>query len=124
MGGKKSLEPRGCSGGEKPGPQQNPLGEKKTRPGGQPEKSATGAAPTLYNLKGRGLTLQVNGVARCIAAAAIAQGDDLVIADAYGRVETNAVAGGSVAHIVGRALSKASAANDVVMVLLNFRDQT
>lgn len=30
--------------------------------------TVTGSTPTLYNMQGRGLTLQLNGVARCIAA--------------------------------------------------------
>src|SRR5579883_2947266 len=47
--------------------------------------TVTGTTPTLYNLKGRGLTLQVNGIAKVYAAGAVNQGDVLVIADQYGR---------------------------------------
>src|SRR5436309_1603083 len=40
-------------------------------PQGTNPTSVTGSAPTLYSLTNRGMTLQVNGVARCIAAGAI-----------------------------------------------------
>ncbi len=88
-------------------------------PGTDPT-TLTGTAPTLYNLKNRGVTLQVNGVARCYAAGAINEGDLVNIADAFGRVKTVNEAAGTTVFPVGTALSTAAAANDIILVLLNF----
>ncbi|MGH9358550.1 MAG: hypothetical protein ACRD22_13755 [Terriglobia bacterium] len=83
----------------------------------------TGTAPVLYNLKGRGITLQVNGIARCIAAGAVSQGDQVVIADVYGRVNNLAnlsIAAGTKIYPVGIAQNSTQNANDIVEVVLNF----
>lgn len=85
--------------------------------------TVTGTTPVLYNLAGRGLTLQVNGLARCIAAGAVSQGDLLVIADTYGRVNNLAnlnVAAGTKVYPVGVAQNSTQNQNDIVEVLLNF----
>ena len=85
--------------------------------------TVTGTTPVLYNLKGRGITLQVNGIARCIAAGAVNQGDPLVIADVYGRVNSTAnlsIAAGAKIYPVGIAQNTTQNTNDIVEVLLNF----
>lgn len=85
--------------------------------------TVTGTTPVLYNLAGRGLALQVNGVARCIAAGAVNQGDLLVVADNYGRVNNTAnlsIAAGTKIYPVGIAQNSTQNQNDIVMVLLNF----
>lgn len=92
-------------------------------PQGTNPTTVTGTTPVLYNLAGRGVALQVNGVARCLAAGAVNQGDLLVVADNYGRVTNTAgagVAAGAKANAVGIAQNSTSTANDVVEVLLNF----
>ena len=92
-------------------------------PQGTNPTSVTGSAPTLYSLTNRGMTLQVNGVARCIAAGAINQGDTLIVADGYGRVQSLATSGitaGTTVYTVGTAEHGVSAVNDVVQVRLNF----
>lgn len=88
--------------------------------------TVTGTTPTLYNLAGRGMALQVNGIARCIAAGAVIQGDVLVTADNYGRVNNAAnlsIAAGTKLNAVGIAQNSTNAANDVVEVLLSFGQQ-
>ncbi|MGH9434846.1 MAG: hypothetical protein ACRD06_02465 [Terriglobia bacterium] len=88
--------------------------------------TVTGTTPVLYNLAGRGMALQVNGLARCLAAGAVNQGDLLVIADAYGRVTNTTGAGlaaGTKTYAVGSAQNSTQNANDVVEVLLNFSQQ-
>lgn len=85
--------------------------------------TVTGTTPTLYNLASRGMTLQVNGVARCLAAGAINQGDTLIVADNSGRVQSLSGAGlasGTTAYTVGTAQHGVSNANDVVLVRLEF----
>ncbi|MGH9342787.1 MAG: hypothetical protein ACRD19_03370 [Terriglobia bacterium] len=85
--------------------------------------TVTGTTPVLYNLAGRGLALQVNGVARCIAAGAVNQGDLLVVADNYGRVNNTAnlsIAAGAKIYPVGIAQNGTLNVNDIVEVLLNF----
>ena len=85
--------------------------------------TVTGTIPVLYNLVGRGITLQVNGIGRCLAAGAVNQGDVLVVADNYGRVTNTAGAGiaaGGKVNAVGVAQNSTQNANDVVEVLLNF----
>lgn len=92
-------------------------------PQGTNPTTVTGTTPVLYNLAGRGLTLQVNGIARCLAAGAVNQGDLLVIADNYGRVNNTAnlsIAAGTKIYPVGVAQNSTQSANDVVEVLLNF----
>jgi len=89
-------------------------------PQGTNPATVTGTPPTLYNLQSRGLTLQVNGVARCIAAGPINQGQLVNIADNYGRVKAVNEAAGTTVYPVGMALHNVTAANDVVQVELNF----
>ena len=89
-------------------------------PGTDPS-TVTGTTPTLYNLKGRGLTLQVNGVARLYAGVVpIAQGDELNVADAFGRVKTVNEAVGTAVFVVGIAQAPAANVNDIIPVLLSF----
>ena len=69
------------------------------------------------------MTLQVNGVARAIAAGAINQGDTLIVADSYGRVQSLATSGitaGTTVYTVGTAEHGVSAVNDIVQVRLEF----
>ena len=82
--------------------------------------AVTGSTPTLYNMQGRGLTLQLNGVARCIAASPINQGQLVNIADNYGRVKAVNESTGTTVYPVGMALHNVSNVNDVVQVELNF----
>jgi len=93
-------------------------------PQGTSPTAVTGTAPQLYDLTNRGMTLQVNGVARCICGVApINQGDVLVIADSYGRVQslaTSGIASGSAFYAVGTALHAVANINDVVQVNLEF----
>lgn len=71
-----------------------------------------------------GPTLQINGQARCYAqGGTINDGDVVVIADAYGRVNSPAnlsIAGGTKIYPVGIARTKATAINDVIFVDLSF----
>ena len=92
-------------------------------PQGTNPTTVTGTTPTLYNLTNRGMTLQVNGVARCIAAGAINQGDLLIVADTYGRVQslaTSGLAAGTTVYPIGIAQHNVSNPNDVVQVRLEF----
>ncbi len=82
--------------------------------------AVTGSTPTLYNLQNRGLSVQVNGVARCIAAGPVNQGQLVNVADQYGRVKAVNEAGGTTVYPVGEALHNVSNVNDVVQVLLGF----
>jgi len=86
-------------------------------------ENVTGTVPTTYNLQGKQITLQVNGVARCISGQAgkISQGDILIVADAYGRVKTLAgLASGTYYYAVGRALNSVTGLDKIVEVLLDF----
>lgn len=87
-------------------------------PQGTVSTTVTGTTPTLYNLQGKALSLQVDGKARFICASAVNQGDELIIADAYGRVQTNNVAAGTVANVVAIAEHSTSAAEDIVEALV------
>lgn len=89
-------------------------------PQGTDPTTVTGTTPALYNLANRGLTLQVNGVARCVAAGAINQGQLVNIADRYGRVKAVNESAGTTVYPVGMALHNVTNANDVVQVELNF----
>jgi hypothetical protein len=89
-------------------------------PPGTNPTAVTGTTPTLYNLQNRGLTLQVNGIARCIAAGSINQGQLVNIADQYGRVKAVNEAAGTTVYPVGMALHNVSNVNDIVQVELNF----
>jgi len=89
----------------------------------------TPSPPYASMLGGTGIdigpTLQISGQARCYSASsAITAGKVLVIADAYGRVDTAAhlsIGAGTLIYPVGIARTNSSdAANDVVLVDLNF----
>jgi len=87
-------------------------------PEGTVSTTVTGTTPTLYNMMGKGMTLQVNGKARFICASAVNQGDELIIADIYGRVQTNNIAVGTVANVVAIAEHGTSNAEDIVEALV------
>ena len=92
-------------------------------PQGTNPATVTGTTPLLYNLTGRSMALQVNGIARCYAAGAVNQGDPLVIADVFGRVNNPAnlaIAAGTKIYPAGIAQNSTQNLNDVVEVLLNF----
>jgi hypothetical protein len=89
-------------------------------PQGTNPTTVTGSTPTLYNLMNRGISLQVNGVARCIAAGAINQGQLVNIADQYGRVKAVNEAAGTTIYPVGLAMHNVTNVNDIVQVELNF----
>lgn len=90
-------------------------------PLGTDPSTVASTTPTLYNLKGHGMTLQVNGVARLYAGVVpINQGDEVNIADAFGRVKTVNEAVGTQVYVVGIAQSNAANVNDIIQVLLNF----
>jgi hypothetical protein len=89
-------------------------------PQGTNPTTVTGTPPTLYNLQNRGMTLQVNGVARCIAAGPINQGQLVNVADNYGRVKAVNEAAGTTVYPVGMALHNVTNVNDWVQVELNF----
>jgi hypothetical protein len=85
--------------------------------------TVTGTTPVLYNLQGRPVQVQMNGYAKCIAAGAVNQGDELLVADAYGRVNniTNlGISAGTLVYVVGIAQNATANANDIVEVLLSF----
>jgi hypothetical protein len=76
-----------------------------------------------------GPALQIDGLARCYAGAGgtIHDGDVVVIADAYGRVQNAAnlsIAGGTRIYPVGIARSEATATNTVLFVQLDFLPTT
>lgn len=81
--------------------------------------AVTGTTPASpYDLRKRSWALARHGRVFCIAYDGnIVQGDLLIIADQYGRVQrAAALAGGTQANVVGRALHPSSAANDLVAV--------
>jgi hypothetical protein len=82
--------------------------------------TVSGSSPTLYDVTGRPVPLQVNGYAKCIASGAINQGDEVNVADAYGRVKTVSETSGTKVYVVGIAQNAVTTANDIVEVLLNF----
>ena len=89
-------------------------------PQGTNPTTVTGTTPTLYNLQNRGVTLQVNGIARCIASGPINQGQLVNVADSYGRVKAVNEAAGTTVYPVGMALHNVTNVNDVVQIELNF----
>ena len=89
-------------------------------PQGTDPSTVTGTAPTLYNLQNRGLTLRVNGIARCVAAGPINQGAMVNVADQYGRVKAVNESSGTTVYPVGIAMHNVSNVNDVLQVELNF----
>jgi hypothetical protein len=93
-------------------------------PQGTSPTTVTGTTPLLYNLTNHGMTLQVNGVARCICGVTpINQGDVLIVADNYGRVQslaTSGLASNTAFYAVGTALHGVTNVNDIVQVNLEF----
>ena len=88
-------------------------------PEGTVSTTVTGTTPTLYkNMQGKGMTLQVNGKARFDPCVGREPGDELIIADAYGRVQTNNIASGTVANVVAIAEHSTSNAEDIVEALV------
>lgn len=86
-------------------------------------ENITGTLPgSTYNLLGREIPMQLNGVARCISGTTtINQGDILIIADAFGRVKPLAgLASGTYFNAVGYAQYGTTTLDDVVQVLLDF----
>ena len=69
---------------------------------------------------GQGLMARVRqfGVSRCVAASAIARSDKVNIADTQGRIKTVSEAAGTLINVVGIALDAATAAGDVIRVLV------
>jgi hypothetical protein len=85
--------------------------------------TVTGTAPRQFNLRGFGIALKIMGVAKVYAAGAVNQGDTLVIADQYGRVNNTANLGivpGTKIYPVGIAQTSTQQANQLVKVLLGF----
>jgi len=81
--------------------------------------TVTGTTPAApYDMRKRSWAAARDGRVFCIAYDGnILQGDLLIIADSYGRVQrAGALASGTQANVVGRALHPSSAANDLVAV--------
>jgi hypothetical protein len=82
--------------------------------------TVTGTTPASpYDLRKRSWALARHGRVWCIAYDGnIVQGDLLIIADAYGRVQrsTGVIGSGQEANLVGRALNNSNAANDLIQV--------
>lgn len=72
---------------------------------------------------GRRISTRMVGISRVVAAAAIAVGDFVNIADAQGRVKKVDEAGGTLVHVLGVALSAAGQANDVIRVMVMPHDR-
>ncbi len=87
---------------------------------GTDPSTVTGTTPVTYTLTGRPVALQVNGYARCTAAGVINEGDEVNVADAFGRLKTVNEAVGTQVFVVGIAQNNTLAANDIVEVLLSF----
>jgi hypothetical protein len=87
-------------------------------PEGTDPTTITGTTPVLYTLTGKGVTVQVDAVARGYAASAIAQGDWLNIADSSGRLKKATETAGT-QECIGMALNKANNANDIVTFRIN-----
>jgi hypothetical protein len=88
-------------------------------PEGTVSTTITGTVPALiFNLQGKPMVLKITGVARFICASAVNQGAELIIADRFGRVQTNNVASGSVANVVGIAEHSTQSAEDIVQGLI------
>ncbi len=75
----------------------------------------TGTTPATYDLTGKAVTLQVDGVARFIATAAVINAGDWVnIGDAYGRVKTATESAGS-KECIGQALNTTGGTVDEIV---------
>ena len=60
-----------------------------------------------------------HGISRCVASSAVSRGDELNIADNQGRVKTVSESAGTLVYVVGFAEDAASAAGDVIRVLVS-----
>lgn len=71
-------------------------------------------------VKGTGIAVRSIGIAKCVAAGAIAPGAYVSVAATLGNVQAQAQAGAGVQPkaIVGRALTQAQALNDTILVWL------
>jgi hypothetical protein len=88
-------------------------------PQGTVSTSITGTVPApIFNLQGKPMVLKLSGVSRFICASAVNQGDELIIADHYGRVQTNNIGVGTQANIVGIAQHSTQRAEDILQVLI------
>jgi hypothetical protein len=88
-------------------------------PEGTVSTTITGTVPApIFNLQGKPMVLKITGIGRFICASAVNQGDELIIADQYGRVRKNNVASGSVANVVGIAEHSTQNAEDIVQALI------
>ncbi len=85
---------------------------------GTDPSTVTGTTPAApYNLQGRRVATVLRGVFPMLASQAISQGVQVIIADAFGRVQPASVlSAGSNANVVGKAKTPASAINDYVFV--------
>jgi len=85
-------------------------------PQGTDPTTVTGSTPPTYSLAGRPVSVCVAGRARAVAASAINEGDEVNVADSSGRVKTVSESAGTLVYVLGRAQTKASNANDIVIV--------
>ena len=89
-------------------------------PQGTPPETVTGTVPSTYSLAGRNATIVTAGDHFAIAAAAgINEGDLLVIADSYGRLNSIVGAGiqaGTTANVVAKALTPSAEADDIIRI--------
>jgi hypothetical protein len=98
------------------------------RQGTDPSLVTTGgsnanAGPTLYNMQTRPVLCQVDGYGYVYAAGAVNQGDILVIADQFGRVNNLAnlgIGAGTLINPVGVAQTQTANPNDLVYVRFDF----
>ena len=68
---------------------------------------------------GRGIAVVVLGISRVVASAAISIGDDVNIADSQGRIKTVDETTGTTVYVLGKALQAATAAGDIIKVMVN-----
>jgi len=90
---------------------------------GTDPSTVTGTLPTLYNMQTRPVLCQIDGLGYVYAAGAVNQGDIVVVADAYGRVNNLAnlgIGAGTMVFPVGVAQTLTAAANDIVLVRFDF----
>ncbi len=79
--------------------------------------TVTGTAPAApYVFTGKRISVVKRGIFPMIAAGVIAQGDEVNIADATGRVKTVSEAVGTLVFVIGKATRPTGAANDIVYV--------
>jgi len=74
---------------------------------------------------GRNIRVRQHGISRAVAAGTINRGDEVNINDTQGRVKSVSETAGTLVYVVGIALDAASAAGDVIRVLvLGYRKKT